>query len=234
MISWLYSLISAPFSTLSIDTLERLNSSFYVWTWITGTLAGLATVAAVTFGGLDGITSKIIEDKKAALREEAEKKRLVEEKELKEKVAASEKAAELLRMEMAATKTQLQSMEKSQAPRRLTQEKRGKFIEALRAGPMGVVHMFGPISGDPEAASFAKDLLEALQQAGWKIEGYAANVMLSWRPSGVALIVRSAGEGPPYAKTLQDALEAAGFNAPGYEDSNKPPGSLSVVVGHKE
>ena len=138
-----------------------------------------------------------------------------------------------LKQEQTATKEEVTAVREQQEPRALNTQQRAKVLEILRAEPKGTISVLGAAMGDGEALTFATELRQLLQSAGWGVEAFAANWASTWNPVGVILIVRTQEEAPAYAGTLQRAFRAADITAEEMLDAKIQVGSLRLIVGHK-
>lgn len=116
-------------------------------------------------------------------------------------------------------------------PRSLTAQQQQQLLTMLQSGPTGPVQV-NCLSGDVEALSFAIQLSNLLEKAGWQTGG-VTQVVMPGVPIGLAIMVRNVQTAPPYAAKLQQSMDSLGYPAPGIVMSGMPERTVTLFVGTK-
>lgn len=72
-------------------------------------------------------------------------------------------------------------------------EDRMRFVELLKRFPPGQIKISSPV-GDPESHRFALDLVEALRDAGWRVDGTAIGLVMH-NPPLIGIRIRGRTQG---------------------------------------
>jgi hypothetical protein len=147
----------------------------------------------------------------------AEQSRLTEEQ--RERAAKAEKSV----LELQAKFT----------PRLVTGENRAKFLAALSNATRGKVNV-SVVSGDPEAFTFASQLRDTLQGAGFDVGPILGSFMLFGAPVvGVQVCIANEANKPPHAFSIRAALDAIGVKTDGIAPYGSEPDVVNINIGTK-
>jgi hypothetical protein len=206
---WTSYLPSAP------DTLSRIEW----WLWFGVAFSAIVT-AIVGFLAWEVGRHRTKVEKESLQGElwEALEERDVKAKQLEEMIADAEKRAARL--------------ESKQAPRRLTPTQRKQISELLK----GVAHakvVVTAVLGDGEAIRYANDLVEALGQAGWTVDGVNQAVYAPNNPVGLLIRVKDKNNPPQGTIEIGSAIKKVGLQIAGAEVPSTAPDIIEIVVGNK-
>lgn len=208
-----------PESAESLSTIER---------WLMIAIFVFAVLSA-----LSGFFAYQIRQQRATLEKEAIVRELAGTRQelstAKDELSRKNKAIEELADE--ARKKALE-IEARQAPRKLRSEEKDSLVQLLR-GRGGVPVIVSAVIGDAEAIGFAKDLLSALEAAGWKVTGVDQLIYTGSVPAGLIVAVGNAKAVPPEAIYLIQSLRKSGLEVAAIEKPNLSPGVIELLVGTK-
>lgn len=190
------------------------------WLWsITAVMAILVILGGAVAREVGRYRGTIIEQRLARALEEGDAKA----RQLEQMASKSHAAAESARQEAERLRERVQ-------PRIITDDQERAFLKMLAQGPSGSLDTTFPL-GDAEAEALANRLGVLLKMAGWRIHPFAE--VFATGPIGLSLVIHSPEKAPKYALALQDALGSIGLPAPARINSQRPEGSLALIVGHK-
>ena len=211
---------------------EELASRIYDWAnWglVVGLVIGIiATVLVVWMGNV----------KEAYLRkhlsETNERSQKLEESNLTlaGNVAILQKDASGQQERAAKAERDLLELKEKIKDRHMNSDQRAELIKILSAGPKGVVSLRCVLS-DRESCLFAREIKEALIEAGWSV-GDIGQGLYEGNPVGLFVHIRNWDRIPARADTLGKALLAIGMKANISRIDLFDDDSLELLVGGKE
>jgi outer membrane protein OmpA-like peptidoglycan-associated protein len=121
-------------------------------------------------------------------------------------------------------------IQQRQPPRKLTEDQREQLVRTLREVPKVPLAVVS-LQGDGESYTFAKELDELLNTAGWATQGVSQQTM-SGIPPGLTFFTNS-GDAATFTRAirLKDILHAVGIAVHSRAHERMPQGLLTLVVG---
>jgi len=123
---------------------------------------------------------------------------------------------------------------RQQPPRRISPQQASIATEVLRGFPLDQKPLAEPIAvlalnGDPEAADYARQLAQVLEQSGWATTMGPAKA----RYIGVMCLVDNAAQFPLHARVLTFAFQRAGIACTAANNDAPPSDRIEIVVGQQ-
>ncbi|HSR49733.1 MAG TPA: hypothetical protein VLV83_02825 [Acidobacteriota bacterium] len=176
------------------------------------------------------------QEQQLLMQERAENLRLEEEVQalrdengtLREQVESLGAERDQARQGLQSARQQVRQLEERADWRRLRASQKESITQILKEHAGSV--LVASVRGDAEARQFARQLHDAIQEAGWLVQFSASFEPPAEHVRGLAVLVRNRQNPPEHAGLLQSALEQNGFKAPGGLAANAQ-AEVTLLVG---
>lgn len=149
--------------------------------------------------------------------------------------AVTDAHGKIARLQNEATTAQraLQELQERTGWRHITEQQKEQLLTRLRAAPKAKTSVWC-VASDPEAHSFAKEIIAILQELSWDVEGPVMSLG-GWQgaPRELCILVRDRNRTPELANILLGAFTDTGFPVVRCTNPDTAEGETKILVGNR-